>query len=549
MGLFDKFKPGSVGGRHKVGSSGRDLQLVASSETAAGLPTRVSPPEAVRQDEPSAGYAVLDVETTGLSPSEDRIVELAVVRTDQYGSPIDEWTTRFNPERSVGASHIHGLTATDLKNAPLFRDTIPYLNWLLAGRALVAHNASFDLSFLRSEYERAGWQLPITPTVCTLAASKAYLPQLERRRLPDCCWAVGVQLEDVHSALGDARAVANLVRAFIAFGGSSQPLSGTRLVNEATTISWPTRADAEVPLAVPHRSFRPRTEAAPTKPLTNLVQSFKLPAALHEGAPEGSLAYLELLAQALEDGLLSGQEWQALGELASHYEMSDDDVMAANRAFLLGLAAEAAEDGRVAREERAELRSVAALLDLPNSIVQNVLNEADAARSAHLGASLPPLPENWSLGEPLHVGERVVLTGPCAGIRDRLEQKAVAKNMRVSSSVSRKTAMLVTDGSFVGTKADKAVEVGSRIVTPAEFDILLDHVQPAATGEKPKASSTQSVKPRAVLVVTHEFTNEPSPTAVRAWALQNGFQVGVRGRVAKEVIQAFKAANRPPPGE
>ena len=264
-----------------------------------------------------------------------------------------------------------------------------------------------------------------------------------------------------------------------------------------------------------------------------------MPTALNEGAPDESLAYLELLAQVLEDSVLSGQEWEALAELASQYEMSDDDVRASNEAFMLGLATQAVADGRVAREERAALKSVAALLDLPNAMVSAVLKGADAAQSAQLGADLPPLPDDWTLGEPLRVGQRVVLTGECDGQRQRLEEKS-KENIRVSSSVSRKTAMLVTDGTFHGGKAAKAAEVGSRIVSPSEYNVMLDHVQPALVESAEEAPSKKS---SAALVMT-TTTDEPSPTVVRAWALANGYQVGIKGRVAKDVIDAFKVTSR-----
>lgn len=80
----------------------------------------------------------------------------------------------------------------------------------LAGVAIVAHNAPFDLAFLRAEFRRAGWDIPWLPAYCTLDGSRDYLPMLDRRRLADCCWAVGVPLESAHSALGDARATAGL---------------------------------------------------------------------------------------------------------------------------------------------------------------------------------------------------------------------------------------------------------------------------------------------------------------------------------------------------
>lgn len=186
------------------------------------------------------GFAVLDVETTGLSPVRDRIVEIAVVRTDAVGRIVDEWSTLVNPQRSVGASHIHGIAAEDVWSAPRFGELVGELMARLAGHALVAHNAAFDLRFLRHECARAGVHLPEAPHLCTLNASRDYLPDLSRRRLPDCCHACGVRLDDAHSALGDARATAGLLAAYLGARTGRPPRpEHTGLPAAAAGVAWP----------------------------------------------------------------------------------------------------------------------------------------------------------------------------------------------------------------------------------------------------------------------------------------------------------------------
>jgi len=139
----------------------------------------------------SPAFAVIDVETTGLSPQRDRILELAIVRLDESGAVVDEWVSRFDPEGPVGATHIHGITQADVVGQPRFADVAPTVMAALSGLAVVAHNAKFDLAFLRNELNAAGWSVPRIAAYCTLDASYAYLPDMDRRRLVDCCWAVG----------------------------------------------------------------------------------------------------------------------------------------------------------------------------------------------------------------------------------------------------------------------------------------------------------------------------------------------------------------------
>ncbi|GII59244.1 hypothetical protein Pth03_76330 [Planotetraspora thailandica] len=63
------------------------------------------------------GYAVIDVETTGLRPFwHDRVVEVGIVHLD----PAGEWTTLVDPERDLGPQHIYGITAADIRHAPTF---------------------------------------------------------------------------------------------------------------------------------------------------------------------------------------------------------------------------------------------------------------------------------------------------------------------------------------------------------------------------------------------------------------------------------------------
>lgn len=66
-------------------------------------------------------FAVVDVETTGLSPAyQHRIVEVAVVLVDKDGQVVVTWDTLVNPRRDVGASDVHGLRAAELLDAPPF---------------------------------------------------------------------------------------------------------------------------------------------------------------------------------------------------------------------------------------------------------------------------------------------------------------------------------------------------------------------------------------------------------------------------------------------
>ena len=95
------------------------------------------------------GFAVIDLETTGFAYNgADRICEVGVVLLDREGNREHSWTTLINPQRDLGAQHVHHIDATDARVAPRFEDVVGDLTELLAGRVLAAHNSAFDTAFL-----------------------------------------------------------------------------------------------------------------------------------------------------------------------------------------------------------------------------------------------------------------------------------------------------------------------------------------------------------------------------------------------------------------
>lgn len=162
----------------------------------------------------ATSFAVVDVETTGFSPlNGDRVVEIAVVRLT--GDSSTEYVTLVNPLRDVGPTYIHGITAKDLAQAPMFSEIAGDLLEMLNGAVIVAHNIRFDLGFLSAELSAAGVFLPAVPCLCTLTLSYRLEPSLANHRLATCCAAFGLIYEGSHTALVDARAEAELLRRFL----------------------------------------------------------------------------------------------------------------------------------------------------------------------------------------------------------------------------------------------------------------------------------------------------------------------------------------------
>lgn len=164
---------------------------------------------------------MVDLETTGLDPAEDRIVEVAVVTTDAAGAAVEEWRSLVQPGRDPGPTEVHGLTAAALADAPRYDEVATELARRLRGTTVVAHNLAFDAAFLAAEQARRGpgggtgpWEAP-APGLCTLELARRVLPGPDGYSLAACCEATGVRLDDAHTALGDARATAGLLAALL----------------------------------------------------------------------------------------------------------------------------------------------------------------------------------------------------------------------------------------------------------------------------------------------------------------------------------------------
>ncbi len=161
-------------------------------------------------------FAVLDVETTGLSPATgDRVLEIAVLRLNRLGEVLGAYETLVRPARPVGATAIHGISEADVLHAPPFEAIAGDVLAALDGAVLVAHNAGFDLGFLDAECARLGLPVGDPLRICTVRTARRRCAGLARRNLAAVCRHLGVVLDDAHSAMADCRATADILRCFL----------------------------------------------------------------------------------------------------------------------------------------------------------------------------------------------------------------------------------------------------------------------------------------------------------------------------------------------
>jgi DNA polymerase III subunit epsilon len=407
----------------------------------------------------SSGFAVVDLETTGLYPSTDRVVEVGIVHLNTGTEITGQFCTLINPGRDVGPTHHHGIKAADVHDAPTFAAAAATIWQLLTGRVLVAHNADFDVRFLAAEFRRCGVSLPPLHVMCTMRLASYYLSGLPARSLPACCAAAGVTLSQHHNALGDAQAAAGLLACFRA-AHRQLPHSWAQALSQAVQTSWlPSPRETQFrPLTRQQQTLR-RANQRP--PLADLVD--RLP----RGDSGDTDTYLGILDRVLEDRIISADELATLSGLATELGFNHDTAQRAHRQYLQHVAAAAWRDGRVTDAEHADLLQVANLLDVPRDEAVAILNNTRHVPQ-HPNGHLPPT---------LLPGDKVVFTGDLDMNRADIEALATAAGLRVTTSVSTKTALVVAADPYTQSgKANTARRLGIRLVTEQVFLYLLDHM-------------------------------------------------------------------------
>jgi DNA polymerase III subunit epsilon len=161
--------------------------------------------------DPEQIYVVVDIETTGGWASGDRITEIGAVKIRNH-EVIGEWHSLLNPQRSIPSKIVQltGITNDMVRSAPLFAEVADGFMQFMEDGIFVAHNVNFDYGFIAREYERLERRFRF-PKLCTCAGMRRRFPGHRSYGLGNLCETFGIDLEDHHRALCDARAAAQLL--------------------------------------------------------------------------------------------------------------------------------------------------------------------------------------------------------------------------------------------------------------------------------------------------------------------------------------------------
>ncbi len=155
-------------------------------------------------------FVVFDLETTGLNPVQNEIIEIGAVKV-KNGEIIDEFSSMVKPDKKIPGkiTEITGIDNKMVKDAPPFQKVFNSFVEFINGCPLVAHNIEFDYSFIRkplSEYKK---QTEVT-LIDTLTLARAVLPELKNHKLATLVNYYDISLDNHHRALDDSKATALL---------------------------------------------------------------------------------------------------------------------------------------------------------------------------------------------------------------------------------------------------------------------------------------------------------------------------------------------------
>jgi DNA polymerase-3 subunit epsilon len=294
-------------------------------------------------------FAIVDLETSGLEPSNARVIEIAILLVNSKGEIQEEYATLINPGNGqVGPTFIHHITEEAVLSAPTFKEVAGDILKKFENRIIVAHHAAFEDKFLAAEFKRAGIKVPPLPALDTLLLSREVV-DLPNYKMQTVLQHYGVEEIDLHTALGDVRALNKIL---------------PTLINQASPILFPT-AHSALPQVEP--SGKQKTRVTNLKKgekgwINSLLE--KLPESGSSVTSEIESDYLDLLSQVLADGKIIGDEAKALSKLAGEAGLGRNQVVQLHESFIQQLRKQAEADGNVDAQELKQIENAIKSLSL-----------------------------------------------------------------------------------------------------------------------------------------------------------------------------------------
>lgn len=175
----------------------------------------------------SPSYAIIDIETTGLSPSAEKITEIAIIIHDDK-NVIEEFSTLINPERKIPyrITQITGINSKMVDDAPKFYEIAKQIVELTENKIIIGHNVRFDYGFIRNEFKSLGYDYK-RQTLDTIKLARKLIPGKPSYGLGKLCKSLGIENPNRHRALGDATATKTLFELLLSIDNNPENINLT----------------------------------------------------------------------------------------------------------------------------------------------------------------------------------------------------------------------------------------------------------------------------------------------------------------------------------
>jgi DNA polymerase-3 subunit epsilon len=402
-----------------------------------------------------ARFSVIDFETTGVHfGAHDRVVEVGVVQLDEELNQVSLYESVINPKRDPGPQHVHGIQASWLLSSPTFDGVANDLIEMLTGTTVIAHNATFDASFLISELSRIGLKYFDTPSMSYLPAGFRCSKRMAKTVLGTSpqsfewlCGQLGVLNHAPHTALGDALATAEVVRVLSRMSHSIY----TELAS-SERLHIPKVETSVVAAPAPRSSVASRTSlTARLDMLPPMVAS------------DSHSDYLSVLLAAMADLNIDELELRDLEVAALASGLTSASLRAINRSALASVMNFFLDDGVLSQEESEVLDALASRLGVSAGEIHDEFKSSGELQSFSPHSVLTP-----------PAGAKFVLTGFPESKKREIAFHLQQKGLDVASGVSKKVAgVIALDPDTQSGKAVRARELGIPILGEAILSFIV----------------------------------------------------------------------------
>jgi DNA polymerase-3 subunit alpha (Gram-positive type) len=156
-------------------------------------------------------FVAFDVETTGFSPANERIIEIGAVKY-RDGKIIDSAQWLINPGRPIRNTHVHQISDEMVAESPAFPAAYRAFAGFAGTSVLLAHNASFDVRFMKAEIERNQLNALPNPVINTLALYRSWYPEAPSHKLSSLAEHLQLPADGRHRAESDAKTLIQVLR-------------------------------------------------------------------------------------------------------------------------------------------------------------------------------------------------------------------------------------------------------------------------------------------------------------------------------------------------